>query len=124
MDKGSYASSDETVNIYGNNSMTTGMVRDAYLLDPYYGSDGAWMREEIGTERSVLPFECFILANPTTTAKYRVLRRDMADDTPTGLDTLSMTEDSVSKVMINNRIYIIRGGKMYTIQGTFVKEVE
>lgn len=124
MDKGSYASSDETVNIYGNNSMTTGTVRDAYLLDPYYGPDGAWMREEIGTDRSVLPFECFILANPTTTAKYRVLRRDMADDTPTGLDTLSKTEDTVSKVLINNRIYIIRGGKMYTIQGTFVKEVE
>ena len=124
MDKGSYASSDEKVNIYGNNSMTTGTVRDAYLLDPYYGTDGAWMREEIGTDRSVLPFECFILANPATTAKYRVLRREMADDTPTGLDTLSRTEDSVSKVMINNRIYIIRGGKIYTIQGTFVKEVE
>lgn len=122
MDEGSYASSDETVNIYGNNSMTTGMVRDAYLLDPYYGPDGAWMREELGTDRSVLPFECFILANPATTAKYRVLRRDMADDTPTGLDTLSKTEDSVSKVMINNRIYIIRGDRMYTIQGTLVKE--
>lgn len=124
MDKGSYASSDETVNIYGNNSMTTGMVRDAYLLDPYYGTNGAWMREELGTDRSVLPFECFILANPATTAKYRVLRRDMADDTPTGLDTLSKTEDTVSKVLIDNHIYIIRGGKMYTIQGTFVKEVE
>ena len=124
MDEGNYASSDETVNIYGNNSMTTGTVRDAYLLDPYYGTDGAWMREEIGTDRSVLPFECFILANPATTAKYRVLRRDMADDTPTGLDTLSKTEDTVSKVLIDNRIYIIRGGKIYTIQGTFVKEVE
>lgn len=124
MDEGNYASSDETVNIYGNNSMTTGTVRDAYLLDPSYGTDGAWMREEIGTDRSVLPFECFIRANPATTAKYRVLRRDMADDTPTGLDTLSKTEDTVSKVLINNRIYIIRGGKMYTIQGTFVKEVE
>lgn len=124
MDKGSYASSDETVNIYGNNSMTTGMVRDAYLLDPYYGTNGAWMREELGTDRSVLPFECFILANPATTAKYRVLRRDMADDTPTGLDTLSKTEDTVSKVLIDNHIYIIRGGKIYTIQGTFVKEVE
>lgn len=124
MDEGSYASSDETVNIYGNNSMTTGTVRDAYLLDPYYGTYGAWMREEIGTDRSVLPFECFILANEKTTAKYRVLRRDMADDTPTGLDTLSKTEDTVSKVLIDNRIYIIRGGKIYTIQGTFVKEVE
>ena len=124
MDNGSYASSDETVNIYGNNSMTTGTVRDAYLLDPSYGTDGAWMREEIGTDRSVLPFECFILANEKTTAKYRVLRRDMADNTPTGLDTLFKTEDTASKVLINNRIYIIRGGKMYTIQGTFVKEVE
>ena len=82
------------------------------------------MRAEVGTDRTVLPFECFIRANATTTAKYRVLRRDMADDTPTGLDTLSKTEDTVSKVLINNRIYIIRGGKMYTIQGTFVKEVE
>lgn len=124
MDEVSYASSDETVNIYGNNSMTTGTVRDAYLLDPDYGPDGAWMREELETYRSVLPFECFILANEKTTAKYRVLRRDMADDTPTGLDTLSKTEDTVSKVLIDNRIYIIRGGKIYTIQGTFVKEVE
>ena len=124
MDQGANTSDDETVNIYGNNSMTSGTVRDAYMLDSDYGSGGAWLRAEVGTDRTVLPFECFIRANTTTTAKYRVLRRDMADDTPTGLDTLSMTEDSVSKVMINNRIYIIRGGKIYTIQGTFVKEVE
>ena len=124
MDKVSYPESDERVNIYGNNSMTTVTVRDAYMLDSDYGSGGAWLRAEVGTDRTVLPFECFILANEKTTAKYRVLRRDMADDTPTGLDTLSKTEDTVSKVLINNRIYIIRGGKMYTIQGTCVKEVE
>ena len=124
MDNGSYPESDERVNIYGNNSMTTGTVRDAYMLDSDYGSGGAWLRAEVGTDRTVLPFECFILASKETTAKYRVLRRDMADDTPTGLDTLSKTEDTVSKVLINNRIYIIRGGKMYTIQGTCVKEVE
>ena len=124
MNQGANTSSDETVNIYGNNCMTSGTVRDAYMLDSDYGSGGAWLRAEVGTDRTVLPFECFIRANATTTAKYRVLRRDMADDTPTGLDTLSKTEDTVSKVLINNRIYIIRGGKMYTIQGTFVKEVE
>lgn len=124
MNQGANTSSDETVNIYGNNCMTSGKVRDAYMLDSDYGSGGAWLRAEVGTDRTVLPFECFIRANATTTAKYRVLRRDMADDTPTGLDTLSKTEDTVSKVLINNRIYIIRGGKMYTIQGTFVKEVE
>ena len=124
MNQGANTSSDETVNIYGNNCMTSGTVRDAYMLDSDYGSGGAWLRAEVGTDRTVLPFECFIRANATTTDKYRVLRRDMADDTPTGLDTLSKTEDTVSKVLINNRIYIIRGGKMYTLQGTFVKEVE
>ena len=124
MNQGANTSSDETVNIYGNDCMTSGTVPDAYMLDSDYGSGGAWLRAEVGTDRTVLPFECFIRANATTTAKYRVLRRDMADDTPTGLDTLSKTEDTVSKVLINNRIYIIRGGKMYTIQGTFVKEVE
>ena len=121
MNQGANTSSDETVNIYGNNCMTSGTVRDAYLLDPYYGSDGAWMREEIGTDRIVLPFECFIRANATTTAKYRVLRRDMAD-TPTGWDTVSETENKTTKVLIDNNIYIIRGDRMYTIQGTLVKE--
>ncbi len=123
MNQGANTSSDETVNIYGNNCMTSGTVRDAYMLDPDYGSGGAWMREEVGTDRTVLPFECFIRANATTTAKYRVLRRDMAD-TPTGWDTVSETENKTTKVLIDNNIYIIRGDRMYTIQGTLVKEVE
>lgn len=121
MNQGANTSSDETVNIYGNNCMTSGTVRDAYMLDPDYGSGGAWLRAEVGTDRTVLPFECFIRANATTTAKYRVLRRDMAD-TPTGWDTVSETENKTTKVLIDNNIYIIRGDRMYTIQGTLVKE--
>ena len=121
MNQGANTSSDETVNIYGNNCMTSGTVRDAYMLDPDYGSGGAWLRAEVGTGRTVLPFECFIRANATTTAKYRVLRRDMAD-TPTGWDTVSETENKITKVLIDNNIYIIREGRIYTIQGTLVKE--
>lgn len=121
MNQGANTSSDETVNIYGNNCMTSGTVRDAYMLDPDYSSGGAWLRAEVGTDRTVLPFECFIRANATTTAKYRVLRRDMAD-TPTGWDTVSETENKTTKVLIDNNIYIIRGDRMYTIQGTLVKE--
>lgn len=121
MNQGANTSSDETVNIYGNNCMTSGTVRDAYMLDPDYGSGGAWLRAEVGTDRTVLPFECFIRANATTTAKYRVLRRDMAD-TPTGWDTVSETENKTTKVLIDNNIYIIREGRIYTIQGTLVKE--
>ncbi len=121
MNQGANTSSDETVNIYGNNCMTSGTVRDAYMLDPDYGSGGAWLRAEVGTDRTVLPFECFIRANATTTAKYRVLRRDMAD-TPTGWDSVSETEHKTTKVLIDNNIYIIREGRIYTIQGTLVKE--
>lgn len=121
MNQGANTSSDETVNIYGNNCMTSGTVRDAYMLDPDYGSGGAWLRAEVGTDRTVLPFECFIRANATTTAKYRVLQRDMAD-TPTGWDSVSETEHKTTKVLIDNNIYIIREGRIYTIQGTLVKE--
>ena len=127
MNTGTNSSSDETVNIYGNNAMTSGTVRDAYMLDPDYGP-GAWLREYIGTDRTVLPFECFIRANETTTAKYRVLRRDAATDSiPTAIDltpSLNEKEGAAYKILINNRIYIIRHGRIYTMQGTLVKEGE
>lgn len=127
MATGTNSSSDETVNIYGNNAMTSGMVRDAYMLDPDYGP-GAWLREDIGTYRTVLPFECFIRANKTTTAKYRVLRRDAATDSiPTAIDltpSLNEREGAAYKILMNNRIYIIRQGRIYTMQGTLVKEGE
>lgn len=128
MNTGTNSSSDETVNIYGNNAMTSGTVRDAYMLDPDYGPSGAWLREYIGTDRTVLPFECFIRANETTTAKYRVLRRDAATDSiPTAIDltpSLNEKEGAAYKILINNRIYIIRHGRIYTMQGTLVKEGE
>lgn len=128
MATGTNSSSDETVNIYGNNAMTSGMVRDAYMLDPDYGPSGAWLREYIGTDRTVLPFECFIRANETTTAKYRVLRRDAATDSiPTAIDltpSLNEKEGAAYKILMNNRIYIIRHGRIYTMQGTLVKEGE
>lgn len=128
MNTGTNSSSDETVNIYGNNAMTSGTVRDAYMLDPDYGPSGAWLREDIGTDRTVLPFECFIRANETTTAKYRVLRRDAATDSiPTAIDltpSLNEKEGAAYKILINNRIYIIRHGRIYTMQGTLVKEGE
>ena len=128
MNTGTNSSSDETVNIYGNNAMTSGTVRDAYMLDPDYGPSGAWLREYIGTDRTVLPFECFIRANETTTAKYRVLRRDAATDSiPTAIDltpSLNEKEGAAYKILMNNRIYIIRHGRIYTMQGTLVKEGE
>ena len=127
MATGTNSSSAETVNIYGNNAMTSGMVRDAYMLDPDYGP-GAWLREDIGIYRTVLPFECFIRANETTTAKYRVLRRDAATDSiPTAIDltpSLNEREGAAYKILMNNRIYIIRHGRIYTMQGTLVKEGE
>lgn len=87
---GGAPSVDDVVNVFGNNTMHSGTVRDAYLLDKDYGPSGAWLRQEIGTNRTVLPFECFILANNATTTRYRILRRGMEEtDTPTALEQIS-----------------------------------
>lgn len=87
---GGAPSADDVVNVFGNNTMHSGTVRDAYLLDKDYGPSGAWLRQEIGTIRTVLPFECFILANNATTTRYRILRRGMEEtDTPTALEQIS-----------------------------------
>ncbi len=85
--------SDDVVNVYGNNTMYAGTVRDAYLLEPDYGPSGAWLREAVGTDRTVLPFECFIRANAATTTRYRILRRGAAPDgTPTGWEVVMDSE--------------------------------
>lgn len=91
---GSAPSADDVVNIYGNNTMQSGTVRDAYLLEPDYGPSGAWLREAaVGTDRTVLPFECFIRANEATTTRYRILRRGATpDDTPTGWEVVMDSE--------------------------------
>ncbi len=90
---GEAPSADDVVNIYGNNTMQSGTVRDAYLLEPDYGPSGAWLREDIGTNRTINPFECYILANSATTTRYRILRRGATpDDTPTGWDDVCNAE--------------------------------
>ena len=90
---GSAPSADDVVNVFGNNTMRSGTVRDAYLLEPDYGPSGAWLREAVGTNRTVLPFECFIRANDATTTRYRILRRGATpDDTPTGWEVVMDSE--------------------------------
>ena len=124
---GSTPSSNDVVNVYGNNSMTSGSVTGAYLLEADYGPSGAWLRaEDPSASRTILPFECYILANSTTTTKYRAIRRGMSiDNTPTGFLPVTDNSSSVTrKVLINNQIYIIREGMIYTIQGSLVKEAE
>ena len=102
---GGAPSADDVVNVFGNNTMHSGTVRDAYLLDKDYGPSGAWLRQEIGTNRTVLPFECFILANNATTTRYRILRRGMGEtDTPTALEQISNHQSPMTI-----RVYTITG---------------
>lgn len=94
---GAAPSVDDVVNVHGNNTMHNGAVIDAYLLEPDYGPFGAWLREDIGTDRTIKPFECYILAKAETTARYRVLRRGMKiDDTPTGWDDVANSENQTT----------------------------
>lgn len=102
---GAAPSENDVVNIFGNNTMHNGTVRDAYLLDKDYGPSGAWLREDIGRDRTILPFECFILANNATTTRYRILRRGMEEtDTPTALEQISNHQSPMTI-----RVYTITG---------------
>lgn len=102
---GGAPSADDVVNVFGNNTMHSGTVTDAYLLDKDYGPSGAWLRQEIGTNRTVLPFECFIRANTATTKRYSILRRGMEEtDTPTALEQISNHQSPMTI-----RVYTITG---------------
>ena len=104
-DAGEAPSENDVVNIFGNNTMHSDNVMDAYLLDKDYGPSGAWLREAIGTDRKILPFECFILANDATTTRYRILRRGMEEtDTPTALEQISNHQSPMTI-----RVYTITG---------------
>ena len=101
---GEAPSADDVVNAFGNNTMHSGTVRDAYLLDKDYGPSGAWLREDIGTDRTILPFECFIRASQQGTARYRIIRRGMEIDTPTALEQISNHQSPMTI-----RVYTITG---------------
>ena len=102
---GKAPSADDVVNVFGNNTMHSGIVTDAYLLDKDYGPSGAWLREDIGTDRRILPFECFIRANNATTTRYRILRRGMEEtDTPAALEQISNHQSPMTI-----RVYTITG---------------
>ena len=102
---GEAPSADDVVNVFGNNTMHSGTVKDAYLLDKDYGPSGAWLRQKIGTNRTVLPFECFIRANTATTKRYLILRRGMEEtDTPTALEQISNHQSPMTI-----RVYTITG---------------
>ena len=94
MTVGAAPSSDNVVNVYGNDAMVSGSVAGAYMLEGDYGSAGAWLRlGDASAERTVLPFECYIRANSATTTRYRIIRRGATpDDTPTGWDDVINAE--------------------------------
>lgn len=101
---------DKVVNLYGNNAMVSGEVTDAYTLVGDYGG-GAWLRnDEVGSDREVLPFECYIRANSGTTTIFNAIRRDMTFiDTPTGWDDVVNAE-------INRQV------RVYSITGVMMEQ--
>ena len=103
---------DDKVNIYPNNSMVSGVVQDGYTFVSDYGN-GAWLRnDETGTNRTVLPFECYIRANAATTPKFAALRpRAAFDDVTTGWDDVINSERQ-ERIMV------------YTVTGYLVAQFE
>ena len=90
---GSAPSSDNVVNVCVNKSMQTGSVAGAYMLESDYGN-GAWLRLDNADEsRPIPPFECYLLVNNPTRARYMAIRPGMTvADTPTGWDDVVNSE--------------------------------
>ena len=97
MTEGAAPSDNTLVNVYGNDAMTSGSVKGAYMFEPYYGAGGAWLRDEDPeADRLVLPFDCYIRATDPITRKYRVIRRGMTiEDTATGWQDVLNSETKV-----------------------------
>ncbi|MBR6167043.1 MAG: InlB B-repeat-containing protein [Paludibacteraceae bacterium] len=114
MTVGDRPTKDSVVNVYGNDAMVSGSVKDGYTLEPDYGN-GSWLREEtIGDSRTVLPFECYLRANTATTPIFKVVRKqDVTTAIPMTNDPLSMPH----KVLINGQVVILRDNKMYNVLG-------
>lgn len=112
-DEGVAPSTNTVVNVYGNNSMTTGTVPGAYMLEPDYGEGGAWLRgETASTERTILPFECFIRASDAITAQFQVIRRGMKiEETATGWQDV-LNSDTKSHIAV------------YTLSGVLMAKYE
>lgn len=82
------APTDEYIKICGNNSMTNGTVAGVYLLDNDYGA-GAWLRaEDVEEKRTILPFECYLIASESTTANNMVIKRRTGEDSATGWEEI------------------------------------
>lgn len=90
---GSAPSLDNVVNVCVNKSMQTGSVAGAYMLESDYGN-GAWLRLDNASEaRPIPPFECYLLVNNPTRARYMAIRPGMtAADTPTGWEEIVNSE--------------------------------
>ncbi len=102
---------NNVVNVYGNNTMHTGSVPGAYMLEPDYGSDGAWLRLENASEsRTIPPFECFIRASEPVTISHIAIRRGMS------LNDLSTGETVIAD---NHIAPLIR---VYTLSGIMVTQ--
>ncbi len=123
MTAGTAPSMNNVVNICGNDAMNNGSVAGAYLLEGDYGTWGAWLRaENPSEERTILPFECYILANEATRVKYRSLHRGMKlDEIATGHEQTNISSAANGKMLIDGHVMIVRDNKMYNVLGLEVK---
>ena len=119
MTEGKRPKTKNWVTVYGNDAMVEGSVEDAYTLN----GDEIWERPvDKGKSVTIQPFECYIRANAETTNKYLILRRGMTfEDEATHFETIDVASPVNAKVLIDGQIYILREGKMYTLQGILVQ---
>lgn len=105
-----------TFHYVANNAVVPVVPYDAYVL-----SDDHTMFE-LKEQPKILPFHCYIQASAETKAIAKVLRLVGGGGTPTTLVPIYIdAEHQNYKVMIDEVIYIVRDGKIYTVMGQLVK---
>lgn len=105
-----------TFHYLANNAVVPVVPYDAYVL-----SDDHTMFE-LKERPKILPFHCYIQASAETKAIAKVLRLVGGGGTPTTLVPIyTDAEHQNYKVMIDEVIYVVRDGKIYTVMGQLVK---
>ena len=112
----SFATAKEVLENRYNNALQTNqlqsqMSNEAYTLYLTYNGEAIWNLSE---SDYVLQLE------KGTTANYGL--RISARKTPTGIDEAVVdAQGNIRKVLVNDKVFIIRGEKVYTIDGQLVK---
>lgn len=105
--KGAAPSGDDQYTLYGNNTLSTATLTAYFETD-----DGKYYQKE--TNRTLQPFECYVLANATTMSRMPRIGPWRGENTPTGIEDTWAETQMLQKAAVYNTF----GQLLFTVQNT------